>query len=442
MIDRFVESFRGHFPDLVGERLLVALSGGADSVALLCLLDETRDQLACLPFAAHVHHHLRGAEADADAAYCARLCGERGITVVRADLDPRPRRGQSSEAWLRSERYRLLEEARASHGCAATLTAHTLDDQAETVLLKLLRGAGPRGVAGIRRRRGKVARPLLDLRRDDLRGWLLERGVAWREDASNLSGDQPRAWVRHEILPRLAGKFPASSLQFAAFADVLAADEELLGDLLRRHGEWPEVGRAIPATRVESLPAPLLTRWVLELAARLPLREAPSRRQVEAVLAMVRGGAPAAVDLGLRFVLRRRGGSLHLSPPPCRPFPPQDVAVPSEVVLPGGFLARLGSAGGTAARHRTWLHPRLRERRLAWRSARPGERLAGSGRRLAHALAAAGIPPEWRRAWPLLEAGDTMTWVPGVAVMEGWAGAGGDGVLAELEEPWTGPERS
>ncbi len=435
-IPEFVATFRKRFPDLVGERLLVALSGGADSVALLCLLHEAAVELGCPVHAAHVHHHLRGAEADADAAYCAELCARLDVPFLVRHLTATRPPGSSPEAWWRRQRYEALDSAREQAGCAAVATAHTRDDQAETVLLKLLRGAGPRGVAGIRRRSGTIIRPLLDFRRTELRTFLTGRGVSWREDATNADPGLPRAWVRTQLLPVLASAFPRSVGHLADFAAALAEDEALLGELLKRGGIWPELGRPAPLAPVAALPLPLLRRWALELAERLPLSEPPSRRQLEEVVRMVGGGQPAAVDLGKRWVLRRRSAVLVLCPPPLHPFDTVPAAVPSRVSLPGGFIASLGATPAGRG-HRVVLDARVARARLAWRSVSRGEHF-GEGRRApaSRLLARAGVPAEWRRAWPVLSAGATMVWLPAVGVAEGWMGEVGNGVVAELEEPW------
>ena len=432
----FSAVFRQHFPDLLGRPVLVALSGGADSVALLCLLHESLPEIGCRVYAAHVHHHLRGAEADADAKHCGELCERLAVPLAVEHLDPNRPRGSSPEAWWRQERYRLLEGVRQRLACVALATAHTRDDQAETVLLKLLRGAGPRGVAGVRRRRGTVVRPLLDFRREELRAFLSARGVGWREDASNADPTRPRAWVRSRLVPLLSDAFPGSVGHLADFAAVLAEDDALLGALLAERGAWPPVGGALPVERVAGLPPPLLRRWVLELASRLPLAEPPSRQQLEAVRAMLVGGSPAAVDLGRRWVLRRRGDVLVLCPPPLRAFGPHPAVVPSRVELPGGFVASLG-ASGCRADHSARLHPRVAESHLEWHSVTPGERFGGGGERtVVRLLARARVPAEWRRAWPVLNADGRMVWLPAVGVAEGWTGDDTDGVVADLEEPW------
>jgi tRNA(Ile)-lysidine synthase len=434
--DGFAAAFRERFPDLVGAPIVVALSGGGDSVALLLLVREANEQLGCSLFAAHVHHHLRGEQADADAQFCAELCNRIGVPIAVEHLGPERPTGLSPEAWWRQQRYRALEDVRRRCGAAAVATAHTRDDQAETVLLKLLRGAGPRGVAGIRARSGNVIRPLLEVPRSALREYLSLAGVGWREDATNLDISRPRSRVRQALLPALEDAFPGASRQLAAFAATLGEDEALLAEQLRETVEWPEVGRSVPLATVASLPEPLLRRWVLELAARLPLREPPSRQQLDQVEALLAGAWPAAVDLGRRWVLRRSGGRLVLAPPPLRGFPEQPAALGCTTALPGGFVARLGAPAQGEVAHRAWLSRAAAAQALAWRSVKAGERFGSSRRPIARALASAGIPKEWRCAWPVLIAGGTMVWLPGIGVAVGWEGNEDDGLLAEVEEPW------
>jgi tRNA(Ile)-lysidine synthase len=441
IVPLFVASFRRSFPDLVGGRLVVAVSGGSDSVALLGLLAATRGELAADIVAAHVHHHLRGAEADDDLEFCRQLSGALGVPFAVRHLVPEHPRGMSPEGWWRSERYRLLEEVRCAESCDAIATAHTKDDQAETVLLKMLRGAGPRGVAGVRRRAGWIVRPVLEYRRNELRDWLVASGQSWREDTTNVTASRPRSVVRREVLPFLVGHSPRLEEHLAAFAESLADDEDVLARVLRERGNWPQVGRPAPLHDIRLLPRALQRRWLLELASRLPLSEPPSRRQLEQFLLLLAEGTPSAVDLGRRWVIRRRGEKLVLSPPPCLPFAPIFIDVPSSLTLPGGFFGRIGMSRPGTSRYRAVLSRRCETSRLSWRSLRHGERLPeAGGRAVAALLARAGVPAEWRRGWPVVEADGRMIWAPGVGVAAGWEGESG-GIVAELEEPCQRHER-
>jgi tRNA(Ile)-lysidine synthase len=434
--ETFARRFAEAFPEIAGSPILVGLSGGSDSTALLRLLVESAPRLGCGVRAAHVHHHLRGADADADAAFCAALCRELAVPLSLLHLDPRPPRGAAPEAWWRAERYRLLAAERERAGCAAVATAHTLDDQAETVLLKLLRGAGPRGVAGIRPRRGEVIRPLLWARREALREWLRERGAGWCDDVSNLTADRPRARLRREAMPVLAAAHPRAAEHLAAFAAMLAEDEACLAELVAG-AAWPQVRRPVARAAVAALPAALRRRWVLALADRLPLAEPPSPLQLAAADAVILGVRPVAVDLGRRWVLRRRGERLHLSPPPLPPFAPVPAAVPSTVGLGGGLVARIGGAADGGTTLTASVAASAGGLALCWRPPAVSERWPSTdGRPLVRLLAAAGVPAELRRAWPLLAAGGTILWVPGVGVHPEWVAQDAHGIVLALEVPW------
>src|SRR2546423_10619139 len=169
-----------------GTRVLVAVSGGADSVALLHLLRALEDEGDLeVAGAAHLHHGLRGADADGDEAVGRALAERLNVRFVseRADVRSLAReQKQSIEGAARSARYAFLERAADELGAEAIATAHTRDDQAETFLLRLLRGAGTRGLGSIRPRVGRVIRPVLDVPRAELRSFLDARGETFRED--------------------------------------------------------------------------------------------------------------------------------------------------------------------------------------------------------------------------------------------------------------------
>lgn len=437
-VSGFSSSFRHSFPDLVGQPVLAALSGGADSVALLHLMLLARGELGCRVAAAHVNHHARPG-ADDDEHFCRELCRELGVELEVCHLREAVPAGLSREAWWREHRYEHLEAARRTLACAATATAHTHDDQAETVLLKLLRGSGPRGVVGIRRRLGTLVRPLLEFGREELRGWLRGIGGRWREDPGNADPGQPRAWLRLVGLPALERRFPGSTRHLAGFAAVLADDDEALSHLAAALPR-PEIGRPAACEALAGAPAAVQRRWLLALAAGLPLAEPPDRAQLAAFQGLVARGSPAAVDLGRRWVLRRRTDRLLLCPPPLAPFAPWPASVPSHAGLAGYPRVALGETiePGDRVVHEAWLAPRITAAGLCWRPVQPGERVEWpqAHGRVGHLLGRIGVPVEWRPAWPVLEADGTIAWIPGVGTAPGWAGETGHGIVATMEEPW------
>ena len=215
-----------------GMRITVAVSGGADSVALLRRLIELAPGIGYVLSVAHVHHGIRGAEADADAEFVTALATTHGLAFRRHDVDTPTAASENRETLeeaARNLRYAWFRELLESGEVDAMATAHTLDDQAETVLHKLLRGAWTEGLGGISpvitHTSGSILRPLLSARRAEIEAWLKAIGQPWREDATNLDTTYTRNRIRHELLPMLASYNPQIYSQLANLA-TLARDEE------------------------------------------------------------------------------------------------------------------------------------------------------------------------------------------------------------------------
>ncbi len=190
-----------------GSRVLVAVSGGADSTALLVALASVAREFGLALTAAHLHHGLRGADADADLEHVRELCARLDIPLLAARWNARARMRRerlSGEAGLRTLRRRFLTGAARRCGAAAIATAHTADDQLETVLMRLARGTSLAGLGGMRPRHGAWLKPLLDATRLDVERDLTRARIAWREDATNRERDALRNRIRLDVLPALA----------------------------------------------------------------------------------------------------------------------------------------------------------------------------------------------------------------------------------------------
>lgn len=212
-----------------GCRVLAAVSGGSDSVALAWILKDLHDRGALvLAGVGHVHHQLRGTDADADEAFCRDLAARLGVPFFSGRVDVAAAvadGGGSIESTARHLRYAWLEAAAERASATHVATGHTLDDQAETVLLRLLRGAGGRGLSGIRPARGAIIRPLLDCRRAQLREYLETLRETFRDDISNSDLSIPRNRVRHELLP-VIDRIAPGGLHALARAAMLSGDDE------------------------------------------------------------------------------------------------------------------------------------------------------------------------------------------------------------------------
>jgi tRNA(Ile)-lysidine synthase len=327
---------------LRGERVLVAVSGGADSTALLLALEELKGKglLGVELKAAHLDHGLRGEEGAGDARWVERVAREHGFECVvgRASVSERAREARENlEQAARRARYEFLAGAAREWGARAVLAAHTLDDQAETVLLRLLRGSGAEGLGGMVAERtleegGDVylRRPLLTwARRADTEGYCRERGVEFRADEMNRDERFARVRVRHKLLPLLESFNPRAAEALARTASLLREDsaalDELAAALLEEAraevGTGEGEGTAGAASdacplRVEALARAgvALRRRALRLwlaRARGDLRRLSSAHLlgVERLLAGERGGRVAELPGGSR--VERRRGLLH-----------------------------------------------------------------------------------------------------------------------------------
>ncbi|HEX5236017.1 MAG TPA: tRNA lysidine(34) synthetase TilS [Silvibacterium sp.] len=275
-----------------GMRLAVAVSGGADSVALLRALVDAAPAIGLVLSVAHVHHGIRGTEADGDAEFVAGLAAKHGLLFHRKNADApsaaREKREGIEEA-ARNLRYAWFGELLSSAIVDAVATAHTLDDQAETVLHKLLRGAWTEGLSGIypvlAQPRGAILRPFLGVRREQIVAWLSSIGQAWREDTTNSDTAYTRNRLRHELLPALAGYNPRIYDQLANMSTI-ARDEDaywhgelarilpqllLPGKPVRGGGRAASTdpGETSLAIEIERLPtSPALRRRILRAACR------------------------------------------------------------------------------------------------------------------------------------------------------------------------------
>lgn len=296
-----------------GSRVLVGLSGGSDSVALTTLLlDLSAHGEFTVAGCAHLNHELR-ASADRDEQFCGVFAGKIGLPIrfARGGVKSYALEHRVSvEEAARKIRYSFLTTTAEALGADCIAVGHTRDDQAETLLMKLMRGAGQTGLAGIYPRRGMVIRPLLDVSRDELRDWLKSRSQDWVEDESNADVENPRNRIRLRVLPELAkalGGDPRPAIARTAA-------------LLREDGEWLEAeaernfralvqqradGLAFEASGLARLPGPLEAR-VLRNALRLVAGDREvTQEHVELARAVLQGKSGAADVPGARVELWR-----------------------------------------------------------------------------------------------------------------------------------------
>ncbi|MEE2665295.1 MAG: tRNA lysidine(34) synthetase TilS [Myxococcota bacterium] len=330
--------------DLRGRHLLVAVSGGLDSVSLLHSLLGLQDRFELELSVGHVDHGLRGEASEADARFVGELATGLDLPFALERVDPQAlREGGSSRSRptlqeaARRLRYAALRRMLQKLEADVIATAHTADDQAETVLLRLLRGCAPDGLAGIpvASPDGRIMRPLLAVARVDLEAYAAERGLRFREDASNASDAYARNRLRHHWLPQLARSFNPQLLRtLGRLAEAHRRDAEWIDALVAREFAQrvqSQEGRSvIERDHWIELPEPLAQRVVKRLIERAGGGRELTQRHIERVLAFLRRGKLATpgkvIELpgGLRLYAERETFVLEW---PTRPVP---VASPSE----------------------------------------------------------------------------------------------------------------
>lgn len=426
-----------------GNSIVVGLSGGMDSVVLLHLLARLAPLHAWKLSALHVHHGI-SPHADAWAAFCARFCGSLAVPLHVEHVDIQPLRHMGIEAAARHLRHQALSDQPVDF----IALAHHQDDQAETVLLQLLRGAGVKGLAGmaaVRRPQDQfdghahptLLRPLLGVSRAELAAYADAHGLEWVEDESNSDQRYPRNFLRHSIIPSINQVVPGVNAALARSARHLAEADVLLDalaeeDALVEHdGARAFDGETLAVARLMALPhvrAKNMLRWFIARRGALM----PEASRLDEMLRQVRA---ARQDAQLRiawgeWVLRRYRGRVFVCARQAEPDADPVVSWAGEAALawPGGVLHFVASSseGVSADRLATGavtVRARRGEEMLRPDAARPA-------RSLTYLFQAQGVPPWLRAGWPLLYCSERLVAVPGVAVDCEWrASAGRPGLL-------------
>ncbi|MBU1691468.1 MAG: tRNA lysidine(34) synthetase TilS [Gammaproteobacteria bacterium] len=446
-----------------GRYLTLALSGGADSVALLDILAQLRTSLNFSLSAIHVNHQISPNSADWT-EFCARLCVGYNIPlqVVKVDLKRQP--GESLEALARDARYQAFAEQQADF----VVLAQHLDDQAETLLLQLLRGAGAKGLSAMGEMREglevrgeggvktpRYLRPLLDVPRRLILDYAALHKLQWVEDESNADISYDRNYLRHRVMPELEKRFPGYRVTFSRASRNLAESAQLADDLARLDAAIAVINGNLRVDALHRLSGArarnLLRYWLAELGISMP--SAGRLENLLQQLCSARDDAQIRISLG-SAVIRRYRGEVHLEPtatcprvggarelPECKkkilaPLPEAALiwSLQDALDLPGSggrlvfewttgqglSLARLTSAPVTI---------RLRQ---------GGERLRPDclrpTRSLKNLLQEAGMPPWQRQRLPLLFSGEKLAFVPGVGIDCDYRVQEGEpGVIVKLE---------
>jgi len=424
---------RAHSMARDGSRLLAAVSGGADSVCLLHVLIELGYQVEV----AHFDHQTRNGESGRDAEFVGETAARLGLPfhVESRPIDQESRgSGKSFEEYARSARYEFLTRVARARGCEAVATGHHADDNAETILMRLIRGTTPAGAAGIPAVGAwggvSVIRPLLGVRRDEVMAYVAERGLEYRQDTTNVDVRYARNRVRHELLPLLAERYnPRVREALLRFAEAQRADAELLDQLSA--GAFDQCvfeDAVIDRPQFRNQPEALQRRVVTEFGRLLGVTDMPFDRVIDAIRFIARGATGAMFDLGAGVQLQN--AKRHTKPLATRPE-----AEPEETPLavPGvtAALGRVFRAHVLEQRPAPDLPAYCTPRRqvfdaaaagkdLSVRRRRPGDSFTPLGmtgtKKLQDYFVDAGVPAFERDAQILLTGGGKILWVVGGAI--------------------------
>ena len=422
--DQVERTIRRHAMLTGGETVLVAVSGGADSVALLHILRELAPTFSLALYVLHVDHGLREESVrDAEFVQALGVRLEVPVVVERVEVGP-----GSVEAAARDARYAALEAWADRLGADRIAIGHSADDQAETVLMRLLDGAGVRGLAGIPPRRGRVIRPLIETRRHVLREALTAAGLNWVEDETNRDPKFLRNRIRHELLPLLAASYATDVVPSLARAarrarETVDALDRAATDALERLATEEDGALTLPRGALEALPSPLAAETLRQAAARFgsraPLR-AWAHRGLRRILAPAQPRRPFRLG-GVSVEVSGDRVRVGATTPP--PLVPRTLVVPGRLDLPEigrALQARLVPAAGYAlptTAECVAFDAALVPRAILVRPRRAGDRFeafGGGQRRLKSFLIDAKVPRWNRPRVPILEGDGRILWVAGL----------------------------
>jgi tRNA(Ile)-lysidine synthase len=435
VIERIIRTIERERMFAPGMPVGVAVSGGADSVCLLHVLLEVGPRWDLRPVVLHLNHRLRGEESDRDEKFVREMAARAGLPILVESWDRCDASPSNLEEAAREARLAFFEKAMASGAVERVAVGHTRSDQAETVLFRFLRGAGTAGLAGIRPATSTgIVRPLIGIDRDEIEEFLRKRGVAWREDVTNLSPDFARNRIRHNLLPQLAREWnPAIREALASTADWALAEEAY----------WEaEIDRLAASALRESAGAVVLrTDALLALplaVARRLARRAMERvkgdlrgidfRHVEALLELAAGGEGHGRFQAPGLDVFRSFEWLRVSRPGVENLANRNycfpATIPGRVELPGPGSAILleiiettGTIGSSESVYNKGVSGLDRESlsgALEVRNWRPGDRLQPLGKageeKIKTLFQEERIPLWERRHWPVMVCGSSVVW--------------------------------
>ncbi len=449
LLHQVVKTIRSNGLTDRGQHLLVAVSGGPDSVALLSLLHRLRSSWSLTLTAVHFNYGLRGTESDSDQEFVAVFCRELEIPLSTRRLDVRGRQHRTSlQAAARDLRYRVMLDMAEDCGADRIAVGQTANDQAETVLLWMLRGAGLTGLSGMPvYRDGKIIRPLLNSTREDILAYLAHAGLSFRQDSSNAKPIYMRNRIRQEVMPILTRLVPSSVRALCRLADICREDDSFLDEQVAalcasRIRQDHDGGWALDRSFLQQLPRAVQRRVVRDLLRRCDaLHRSPSIRTVERFLqaGMKKTSVPGLTAKSVRLLVESDlvrfipSRLQDLSPNNRYQVVPTTLTVPGEVTWAGtGWTIRVQELT------RSHVPPTARGRNcivvdadrvsgaLVVRTWQPGDRfhpfgMKGRSKKLQDFFTDLKLPIAARGRIPVVVAPEGIVWIVGYRQDERWA---------------------
>ena len=445
-----------------GQHVLVCVSGGADSIALLFILKDISAQLGIRLTCAHFNHQLRGKAAEEDLRYVQKVARQLGIKVVTGTKDVRAKAiscGESLEMAARQARYDFF--ARTAHACKCQVaaTAHTIDDQAETILLKLARGSGMHGLCGIPYtgmwKRLKIIRPMRDIRKKEIINFLRKKQIPWREDTSNDSTAFLRNRVRHIVLPYFREKInPQIGQNLCRLGSIIEKDNEWLNKLAKKILLSCQLSQKARYRKTKSslesrkllLRAPLLQyplaaqRRVLRLwleTCGVPQNKIDFKATERVVTLLSSNKSGQMVTLAGNWLVVHQYDRLIAKRTEAEKPEPYcfSVKIPGETLLPEqGFRITASLKPGIVHKKKSHIGrfpaqtllsvTEWRRRKIKVRSWQHGDRIAPLGlngtKKIQDIFVDNKVPKALRNHIPLFECSNTLIWLPGYCIAHGW----------------------
>ena len=462
LVENLLASLREGYGVTAGERIGLGVSGGADSVAMLRLFTELREKLGIVPCVVHFNHRLRGKASDTDEKFVAKLAAQQDLEFfsTRENIGAKAKRERANlEDAGRRARYAYFERLVEDGRVARVAVAHTADDQAETVLAHIMRGTGLAGLGGIHPTSGSVFRPLLGIRRTELRAYLKSKKQTWRDDASNRDVTRTRARIRRQLLPFLEKKFNPSAVEhLCQLAELAREDNAYLEQEAAWHlhahskGEHGGIGLRvrdlIPSGSAAQAPsgqarvpvtqkteASIAKRMVRLLARRVKRRAGElSAHHVEAVLHLGQHGhsgkvlqLPGGVEVRReRDMLVFRAAALgktasalpYFSVEVKLPSPGEPVRIDARSRILAVRVIDWPSEGRETNKSGAILDVDRLQQPLHFRHWQPGDAIRPVGHEKRHTLARLlneqGLTRWEKESWPVLTSGGKLAWALGL----------------------------